>query len=87
MTRYTKRDLRAVHLLALLLFGIGLLLATCAVMVHVRPPVHVAWPRLAEFSWMPAIVVFATSAMLQWKVRQLVRNRGEEPEEYAGVPE
>jgi len=86
MTRYTKRDLRAVHLLALLLFGIALLLGGCAFLAHRATPLQTTL-RLAPFWWIPASVLLVISATLQWKVRQLVRHRGEEPEEYAGVPE
>ncbi len=78
MTTYTKRDLRAVDLLALVLFVIGIVLALFAVF-QVR--------QNTLLLWIAAVSTLSLGVALNLKLRQLVRNKGEEPQDYDGVPE
>ena len=78
MTTYTKRDLRAVDLLALVLFVIGIVLALFAVF-KVR--------QNTLLLWIAAVSTLSLGVALNLKLRQLVKNKGEEPQDYDGVPE
>ena len=40
-----------------------------------------------QFGWLPGVLWLILGAALALKVRQLVRNRGREPEDHPGVPE
>ncbi|MCA8951435.1 MAG: hypothetical protein KDE27_18145 [Planctomycetes bacterium] len=87
MTTYTKRDLRAADMLALILVGFGVLLLIFGVM-----PVLLAAAGKAGGSVRPALCVLGgvfvlLGTALNLKVRQLVRNRGRETDEYPGVPD
>ena len=79
MTTYTKRDLRAVDLLALVLFVVGIVLALFAVFQVAR--------QNTLLLWIAAVSTLSLGAALNLKLRQLVRNKGEEPQDYDGVPE
>lgn len=86
MTTYTKRDLRAVDMFALILVGFGVVLMLCAAM-----------PLIAAGSdkgggtnpalWIVAGVFVVLGVTLNLKLKQLVRNQGREPEDHPGVPE
>lgn len=83
MTTYTKRDLRAVDLLALILVCIGGLLALAALSKVLGTKDGGNSPLL----WIGAVCTLALGTALNLKVRQLVRHKGQEPKEYDGVPE
>lgn len=84
MTHYTKRDIRAADMLAMILVGFGVVLLLFAVL----PPLlaknmgglHLGLGLLSA-------VFLLLGTALNLKVRQLVRNAGREPDEYPGVPE
>lgn len=95
MTTYSKRDIRAVDMLAMILVGFGFVLL-----------LYAAWPWLAGLaggdvataksgkpvargpgSWLIAIVFLALGTALALKVRQLTRTQGREPDDYPGVPD
>lgn len=86
MTSYTKRDLRAVDMLAMVLVGFGAFLLLWAVLsltftkstAHTMPS-----PRV----WIIAGVFVLLGVALNLKVKELVRNGGREPEDYPGVRE
>jgi hypothetical protein len=76
LTTYTKRDLRAVDLLALVLFAVGIVL------------VLVALIRSGDtlLLWIGAVSTMSLGAALKLKLRQLHRNLGsEEPNKFGGV--
>jgi len=94
MTIYTKRDMRAADMLALILFGFGVVLSLLAMITNFgwlqAPAVEgkpVAGPRSAFSLWLMAVVFLMLGAAMNLKVRQLVRNKGREPDDYAGVPD
>jgi len=76
LTTYTKRDLRAVDLLTLVLFSVGIVLVLVAL---IRP-------GRAVLLWIGAVSTISLGTALKLKLRQLLRNLGsEEPNTYAGV--
>ncbi len=83
MTRYTKRDLRAADLLALVFVGLGFALLLVAVISSASGKGGEGSPVL----WIVAGACLALGTALHLKVRELVRNKGREPEEYPGVPD
>lgn len=82
MTSYTKRDLRAADMLAMVLFGLGFLMTLTAALRGAGKGMA-ATPA----QWVVAASLLVLGLALHLKVRQLVRHRGREPEEYPGVPE
>jgi len=84
MTTYNKRALRAAGMFAGILFGVGLLL----VMVTFFDSVGLGQAKgsidLVSL-WILAGLFLWFGTVLNWKVRQLVRNKGREPEDYEGV--
>ena len=99
MSNYTKRDIRAADMLALILIGLALVLVISAVLPQFAgaeglkgwkgmKAVENAAPHTRTVGlWVAASVFLALGGALHLKVRQLVRNGGREPEDYAGVPE
>ena len=83
MTTYTKRDLRAVDLLGLVLLSVGIVLASIALFRTLAPK----GSGDALLLWIAAVSTLALGTALNLKVRQLIRTKGEEPREYEGVPE
>ena len=85
MTTYNKRALRAAGMFAGILFGVGLVL----VMVTFFDSVGLGQAKgsidLVSL-WILAGLFLWFGTVLNWKVRQLVRNKGREPEDYEGVP-
>lgn len=82
MTSYTKRDLRAADMLAMVLVGLGFLLALAALLRGAGKGLP-ATPA----QWIAAGSLLVLGFAVHLEVRQLVRHRGREPEEYPGVPE
>lgn len=84
MTHYTKRDIRAADMLAMILVGFGVVLLLFAVLPPLlakdKGGVHLGLAILSA-------VFLLLGTVLNLKVRQLVRNAGREPDEYPGVPE
>jgi len=72
---YTKREIRAVDLLAMILFGFGLLLVLLAVLRTYRADEAGS----AVGGWIVAGVFLLLGLALNLKVRQLDRNNGTEP--------
>ncbi len=83
LTTYTKRSLRAVDLLALVLRVVGVVLALVALLGVLESKRGGTTP----LPWIGAASTLALGTAPKLKVRQLVRRRGMEPEEYEGVPE
>jgi len=83
VTTYTKRDLRAVDLLAMVLFGVGIVLA----LIAVAKLTSSKGGGDTLLLWIGAVSSLSLGTALSLKVRQLVRNKGEEPKDYDGVPE
>ncbi len=77
-TTYSKRDVRAVDLFALLLFGVGIALAASGLFAILGlgagqvSVVHV---------WLAAVVFLALGMAMHLKVRELTRNHGREEHE------
>ncbi|MBX3462787.1 MAG: hypothetical protein KF830_06425 [Planctomycetes bacterium] len=86
MTTYTKRDIRAADMLAMILIGFGLVLILFQVLplMNAKPDVKV---QMSPVVWILAGVFVLLGLALNLKVRQLVRNKGREPEDYPDVPE
>ncbi len=86
MTTYTKRDIRAADILAMILVGFGvvlLLFAAAPLMVAESGKDGGSNPAL----WIVAGVFVILGVALNLKIKQLVRNQGREPEDYPGVPD
>jgi hypothetical protein len=92
MTTYTKRDLRAADMFAMILVGFGVVLLVFAAL----PLLIGKSGKLASLAkgggtnpalWILAGVFVVLGVALNWKIKQLVRNRGSEPEDYPGVSE
>jgi len=86
VTSYTKRDIRAADMLAMMLVGIGIVLVLFAALPVILTKADKnggSGPAL----WIAGGVFILLGAALALKIRQLVRNRGREPEDYPGVPE
>lgn len=84
MTTYTKRDIRAADLLAMILFGFGVILAVCAGFGTFGKAEQ---GGSAAGAWILAGVFLALGTALNLKVRQLVCAKGAEPVDYDGVPD
>lgn len=85
MTAYNKRDIRAADILAMILFGFGVVLAFLAVL-KMTGKVDKEGGSLVGL-WIVAGVFLILGLALNLKVRQLVRNKGAEPVDYDGVPD
>lgn len=85
MTVYTKRDIRAADMLAMILFGFGAVFV-CFAAFKTTGKVGKAGDS-AVGTWIIAGVFLALGTALNLKVRQLVRTKGAEPVDYDGVPE
>ena len=85
VTHYTKRDVRAADMLAMILFGFGLVLVVFAVFKTIGKADKESGSVAG--TWIIAGVFLALGTVLNLKVRQLVRNKGAEPVDYDGVPE
>ena len=85
VTSYTKRDIRAADMLAMILFGFGVVLAFFAVFKMVGKADKAGGSVVG--AWILAGVFLALGTALNLKVRQLVRNKGAEPVDYDGVPD
>jgi hypothetical protein len=69
LTIYTERDLRAVDRLALVLFGVGIVLVIIAVFAGTDEAANTA------LFWIGAVSSFSLGSALTLKIRQLRRNR------------
>jgi lipopolysaccharide export LptBFGC system permease protein LptF len=85
VTTYTKRDIRAADMLAMILFGFGVVLVFFAVL-KTTGKVGKEGGSLVG-TWIIAGVFLALGTALHLKVRQLVRTKGAEPVDYDGVPD
>ena len=85
VTTYTKRDIRAADLLAIVLTGLGLVLVVLAVVATVGKSGKGSGGAID--TWILAGVFLVLGLALNLKVRQLVRNKGVEPIDYDGVPD
>lgn len=85
MTTYTKRDIRAADLLAIILFGFGVVLAVFALFDSTSAKGSGSGGAVG--SWLMAAVFLALGTALNLKVRQLIRTKGVEPKDYDGVPD
>lgn len=85
MTTYSKRDIRAADLLAIILFGFGVVLAVFALLDSASAKGPGSGGAIG--SWLMAAVFLALGTALNLKVRQLIRTKGVEPKEYDGVPD
>ena len=85
MTIYTKRDIRAADILAMILFGFGVVLVLFAILK--------ATGKVGEGGgsagtlWIVAGVFLLLGGALNLKVRQLIRNKGAESVDYDGAPD
>lgn len=84
MTTYTKRDIRAADMLAMILFGFGVVLVFFAVFKTIG---NAGKGGSVVGTWIIAGVFLALGTALNLKVRQLVRTKGAEPVDYDGVPD
>ncbi len=85
MTTYTKRDIRAADILAMILFGFGVVLLGFAIFMTLGKTGKgggSAFPM-----WLMAGVFLALGTALNLKIRQLIRAEGTEPTDYDGVPD
>lgn len=94
MSTYSKRDLRAADMLAILLLGLGAIVTASAVLQAAG--VVDAWSKAGSTAggwaagplpWAYGGGLLLLGGALGLKVRQLVRNRGREPVDYDGVPD
>ena len=84
-TTYTKRDIRAADMLAIILVGVGFVLFLCAPW-----PIGTASGKGSGTGmalWVVAGAFVLLGIALNLKIRQLIRNEGREPGEYPGVPD
>ena len=94
-TTYTKRDIRAADMLALILVGLGIVFAVLAVLALVessggdltKSGKVIQRGGSSVGLWLGAVVFGALGTALNLKVRQLVRNKGRESVDYDGVPD
>lgn len=94
-TTYTKRDIRAADMFAMILVGLGIAFAMFAVFVTVnfsgaevgKPGKAVDGSGSTVGLWIGAVIFGSLGTSLNLKVRQPVRNKGREPGNYDGVPE
>ena len=86
MTTYTKRDIRAADILAMVLVGLGVLVLLLAAL-----PLGFAQLTNGGASrpglWIAGGVFVLLGTALNLKIRQLARNAGRESEDHPGVPE
>ena len=85
MTTYNKRDIRAADMLAMVLFGFGVVLVCFAALGSIGKAGKEGGSVVG--AWLIAGVFLALGTALNLKVRQLVRNKGVEPVDYDGVPD
>ena len=85
MTTYTKRDIRAADILAMVLFGFGVVLVLFAVL-KATGKVGDGGGSVVGL-WIVAGVFLLLGGALNLKVRQLIRSKGVEPVDYDGVPD
>jgi hypothetical protein len=85
MTTYTKRDLRAADMLAMILFGFGVVLLCFAILKTTGATDKDGGSVVG--TWIVAGVFLALGTALNLKVRQLIRTKGAEPVDYDGVPD
>ncbi len=85
MTTYTKRDIRAADMLAMILVGFGVVLVFFAVFKTIGKPGNEGGSVAG--TWIIAGVFLALGTALNLKVRQLIRTKGAEPVDYDGVPD
>ena len=85
MTTYTKRDIRAADMLAMILFGFGVVLVFFAVFKMIGKADKESGSVAGM--WIIAGAFLALGTALNLKVRQLVRTKGAEPVDYDGVPD
>jgi lipopolysaccharide export LptBFGC system permease protein LptF len=83
MTTYTKRDIRAADILAMILFGFGVVLVCFAVFKTTGTLGKEGGSVVG--TWIIAGVFLALGTALNLKVRQLVRTKGAEPVDCDGV--
>lgn len=84
MTQYTKRDIRAADMLAIILVGFGVVLLSFAAL----PPLVAKEPGGSHPAlWILSGVFLLLGTALNLKVRELVRNAGREPGDHPNVPE
>lgn len=84
VTNYTKRDIKAADMFALILVGFGVALVFFAIFKTMG---KTAKGGSVVGTWIIAGVFLALGTALNLKVRQLVRNKGVEPVDYDGVPD
>lgn len=85
MTTYTKRDIRAADMLAMILVGFGVVICFFALFKTLGK--GSAGGGSVIGTWIIAGVFLALGTALNLKVRQLVRTKGTEPVDYDGVPD
>ena len=83
MTTYTKRDIRAADMLAMILSGFGVVLFVFAALPLITGKTGKG--GTSPTLWTLATVFVALGVALHLKIKQLVRNQGREPEDYPGV--
>jgi hypothetical protein len=85
VTTYTKRDIRAADMLAMILFGFGVALVLFALFKTLGKAGKEGGSDVG--TWIIAGVFLSLGTALNLKVRQLVRTKGAEPVDYDGVPD
>jgi lipopolysaccharide export LptBFGC system permease protein LptF len=85
VTTYTKRDIKAADMLAMILVGFGVVIVFFALFKTIGKAGK-AGGSVAG-TWITAGVFLALGTALNLKVRQLVRTKGVEPVDYDGVPD
>ena len=88
-TTYTKRDLRAADMLAMIFVGLGVLIAFGLACPLDAPGVGKAAKASASGfgSWLVVMALLSLGTALNMKVRQLIRSGGREPDDHGSVPE
>ncbi len=86
MTTYTKRDIRAADMFALILVGFGVVLMLVAAMPRIAANTDQGG-GMNPALWIVAGVFVVLGVALNLKIKQLVRNQGREPEDRPGVAE
>jgi hypothetical protein len=93
VTTYTKRDLRAADMLAMTLLGLGAMLIVFGVVkltgsaASLNAKQQIDESRIPVSLWVAVASFMLLGMALNLKVRELVRSKGREPEDYAGVAE